>query len=265
MGDAASDQDAAAENDQSAAASARPVHWSYTEDEGPAGWGDLSPAYSDCAEGMHQSPINIVTAEVAGEVSWSAAYGNTSLQIAHTEHVDDILDNGHTIQVTVDEGSSLEVQGQTYSLAQFHFHAPSEHTVNGASLPMEMHLVHAADDGALAVVGILFEEVAEPNENMSKILANLPAAKGETNDVEGSGLALEEQLPTELAAYHYSGSLTTPPCSEEVQWLVLQDPVGVSAEQIETMSARIAPNNRPTQPLNDRTVMAASIANPDDM
>ena len=129
-------------------ASVRPVHWGYEGDEAPEKWGALSPAYALCAQGMHQSPINIETSAVAKGVKWKFDYKNTTLDIAFNEHVEEILDNGHTIQVTVEEGSTFTFEGKAYSLKQFHFHAPSEHTVDGMHAPVEMHLVHQSEDGS---------------------------------------------------------------------------------------------------------------------
>ncbi len=169
--------------------------------------------------------------------------------------MEDIIDNGHTIQITVDEGSTFTFGDKTYSLKQFHFHTPSEHTIDGEHAPMEMHMVHQSEDGSLAVVGVLFKEGAVPNENFAKIVANLPNAKGESKHITDINLELKVHLPNDNYAYHYVGSLTTPPCSEGVQWLVLRDPVSLTTEQIAAFSSRIGPNNRPTQPVNDRTVM----------
>jgi carbonic anhydrase len=237
-----------------AAASARPVHWGYQGDSGPASWASLTPVYALCGEGKGQSPINIVKSDAKGGAAWKFDYKTTSLRIAHNEHMDDIIDNGHTIQVTVDEGSTFTFGGKSFDLKQFHFHTPSEHTVDGQHAPMEMHMVHQNADGSLAVVGVLFKEGKTPNENFSKIIANLPNAKGENKHITDVNLELKVHLPAHNYAYHYLGSLTTPPCSEGVQWLVLRDPVELTAEQIAEFSKRIGPNNRPTQPVNDRTV-----------
>lgn len=235
-------------------ASARPVHWSYGGDSGPATWGTLSPVYATCKDGRHQSPVDIVKTEVKASTEWSLAYSSTSLHIAHTEHMEDIVDNGHTIQVTVDSGSTLSYGGKTFALKQFHFHTPSEHTINGQHQPMEMHLVHQSEDGNLAVVGVLFKEGKTPDANFAKIIANLPATKGETKHLAAERIELDLHLPADNSAYHYTGSLTTPPCSENVQWIVLRDMVSLTKDQINAFASRIGPNNRPVQPLNDRVV-----------
>lgn len=237
-----------------ATSSARPVHWGYAGEDGPTGWASLSPAYALCGEGKGQSPINIVKTDAKGGVNWKLDYKTTSLRIAHNEHMDDIIDNGHTIQVTVDEGSTFSFGDKTYNLKQFHFHTPSEHTVDGKNMPMEMHMVHQSADGSLAVVSVLFNEGKIANENFTKIIANLPNARGESKHITDANLELKVHLPKDNYAYHYIGSLTTPPCSENVQWLVLRDMVSLTADQINAFSSRIGPNNRPTQPLNERMV-----------
>ena len=159
--------------------SARPTHWGYVGDVGPATWGTLDPVYALCGNGMGQSPIDVNSAAAAGDMTWEFNYGSSSLFMSHNEHVEDLLDNGHTIQLSVEEGSTLNLGGNTYHLKQFHFHTPSEHTVDGKHMPMEMHMVHASDDGKLAVVSILVEE-GKTNENFAKIIEHLPAAPGDT-------------------------------------------------------------------------------------
>lgn len=237
-----------------ASTSARPAHWGYEGEDGPAQWASLTPVYALCGEGKNQSPINIVKTDAKGGATWKLDYKTTSLRIAHTEHMDNIIDNGHTIQVTVDEGSTFTFGDKIFSLKQFHFHTPSEHTLDGQHAPMEMHMVHQSKDGSLAVVGVLIQEAKAPNENFAKIIANLPSAKGETKHITDVTLELKVHLPKDNYAYHYMGSLTTPPCSEGVQWLVLRDPVLLTKDQIEAFSSRIGPNNRPTQAVNDRVV-----------
>ncbi len=239
---------------QAAPASARPAHWGYDGNDGPSNWASLSPVYALCGEGSSQSPINVSKAGVSEGANWAFNYNATSLKIAHNEHMDDILDNGHTIQVTVDEGSTFVFGDITYHLKQFHFHTPSEHTIDGENLPMEMHMVHQSDDKKLAVVSVLFNEGNTENTNIAKIVANLPTQKGETNHITDVNLDLEAHLPESNQAYHYSGSLTTPPCSEDVQWLILKNMVSVTSDQVDAFSSLIGPNNRPVQSLNTRSV-----------
>ncbi|HSF45799.1 MAG TPA: carbonic anhydrase family protein, partial [Chitinophagaceae bacterium] len=229
-------------------------HWGYEGEDGPDKWFELSAAYKLCREGKHQSPVNIEKGTVTAGARWNIDYKSSSIRIAHNEHMNEIIDNGHTIQVTVDEGSTFTFDGKTYALKQFHFHTPSEHTLNGKHMPMEMHMVHQSADSSLAVIGVLFKEVAKPNENFTKIISHLPGKKGESAHLKSDSINLNVHMPRDNYAYHYVGSLTTPPCSENVQWMVLRDQVGLSADQIEVFSSRIGPNFRPTQPLNDRSI-----------
>jgi len=233
--------------------SARPVHWSYAGEAGPSAWGTLSPVYALCSSGSGQSPININQTDVKKGIHWNINYKKTSLKIAHNEHMDNILDNGHTIQVNVDEGSTFLINHKTYHLKQFHFHTPSEHTINEKSFPMEVHFVHQSDSGDLAVIAVLVVE-GNDNPNFAKIISNLPSKKGETKHLTKVNLALQFQLPETLEAYHYQGSLTTPPCSEKVEWLVFKHYVSASKKQIKAFAEKIGTNNRPIQALNERTI-----------
>jgi carbonic anhydrase len=234
--------------------SARPTHWSYSENGGPAKWGDLDPVYAICAKGNHQSPIDLITTATSSDLGLKFDYKTSSVRIAHNEHMEEIIDNGHTIQVTVDEGSTITLGNAVYELKQFHFHTPSEHTVNGVHMPMEMHMVHQSTDGKLAVVSILFEEGEKPNANFEVLIANLPNKKGESLNPKDQVLHLQPHVEKITNVYHYVGSLTTPPCSEDVQWIVVQQPVSLTKAEIEAFSSRIGPNNRPVQPLNDRSI-----------
>lgn len=238
--------------------SARPVHWSYTSEEGPNRWGELSPVYALCKDGKNQSPINLSSELNGSGTVWEFNYASTSLRIAHNENMDDIVDNGHTIQVTVDEGSKFTFAGKVYHLKQFHFHCPSEHQVDGKAFPMEVHFVHQNDSGKFAVVSILVKEGKE-NDNFKKIIENFPAKKGENKHLHDIHLALQFHLPEKNEAYHYTGSLTTPPCSEQVEWLIFRQPVEASKAQLDAFYAKIANNNRPIQALNNRTIKSGGI------
>lgn len=235
--------------------SARPVHWAYSGESGPKYWGKLSPVYALCAQGKNQSPINIINSATEAGIHWDFDYKTTKLKITHNEHVDNIIDNGHTIQISVDEGSTFVLKSRTYHLKQLHFHTPSEHSVDGKNYPMEIHFVHMSDSGQFAVVGVFVEEGKE-NENLAKIVLNLPEKKGDTKDMKDDNLALQFHLPKTNDAYHYLGSLTTPPCSENVEWLVFKQPVQASKEQISAITNKIGPNNRPAQKLNKRKVQS---------
>lgn len=242
----------------SAATKARQAHWTYEGEHGPAKWGSLDPAYAACDKGKEQSPIDISKAGAGTANPWTINYRTTSLEIDHHEHVVDIVDNGHTIQVTVDQGSTLTTSRNTYQLKQFHFHTPSEHTVEGKSFPMEVHFVHQSADGNFAVVGALFAEGAA-NENLANLILNFPKAKGDTVRLPETKLDLRLQLPTDTAAYTYMGSFTTPPCTENVEWLVFRDPVLASREQLNAFAARLSPNNRPIQTLKGRSIESGTV------
>jgi carbonic anhydrase len=239
--------------------SARPAHWGYTGDVAPEKWGGLSPVYAACEKGQIQSPIDIPAVGTGAAKTLKFDYRATGLKIAHHEHVIDIVDNGHTIQITVDEGSTLTTARAAYALKQFHFHTPSEHTIGGKSFPMEVHFVHQSADGNFAVVSALFVE-GPTNDNLAKLIANFPAAKGDTNHLPEVKLDLTFQLPTQSPAYSYLGSFTTPPCTENVEWFVLQQPVTASAGQLQAFADRLNHNNRPLQPLHDREVGRAAVA-----
>ncbi len=233
--------------------SARPVHWGYTGEAGPETWGSLTPVYAACGNGRAQSPINLTPSKPGGTPNWTMEYNTTGLHIAHNQHVDDIVDNGHTIQVNVDSGNTITLNGKVFALKQFHFHTPSEHTLNGKHFPMETHFVHQAADGSFAVVGVFVEE-GKANANFAQIIKNLPDAPGETNRLADTRLDLTLHVPKNIHAFHYKGSLTTPPCSENVDWLVLRERISMSADQIKLFTDRLKNNNRPVQTLNDRAI-----------
>lgn len=251
-GETADDPDAAVEEARDEGPA---VHWGYEADNGPAQWGSMNPAWSLCAEGRRQSPIDLSNAtEIELPVTEIHMPSDQEVAVLNQAGVLDALDNGHTIQINAKTGEAMTVGDETYALVQFHFHAPSEHTVDGEHFPMEMHFVHQAQDGALAVVGVLIEEGAE-NPGVASFWGHL------ANEV---GTETAVQIPAEFAqhifpagargAYHYDGSLTTPPCSEGVSWFVQETPTQFSAEQIAAFTAIYDHNNRPAQPLNERTL-----------
>lgn len=232
-------------------------HWGYGSEDGPAQWGALSPDWSLCASGQLQSPVELGGAMPAGAVTLSFGYKPASLRIAHHEHAVDVLDNGHTIQVSYDEGSTLEIDGSSFELVQYHFHAPSEHTVRGRHFPMEMHLVHRSSRGNLAVVGVLTESGAH-NDAFDPVWKNLPAEPGERAHLEHVQVDVDDLLPRDRRTYRYPGSLTTPPCTEGVRWLVFAEPIQLSGAQIDAFRAIVRDNNRPIQPLKGRDVLIES-------
>ncbi len=224
---------------------AHKAHWGYSGAEGPAQWGSLSPEYQTCGTGMNQSPIDLA-APVEADLA--------PLTLSYAKGGSEVVNNGHTVQVNYQPGSTLTVDGHRFTLKQFHFHAPSENHIGGKSFPMEAHLVHADDAGHLAVVAVMFEEAAA-NPTLEKVWAKMPAKAGQKNAL-ANAVSVEGILPANRDYYRFNGSLTTPPCSEGVLWLVMKTPVTASAEQIEHFRHTMHhPNNRPVQPLNARAVM----------
>ena len=145
-----------------------------------------------------------------------------------------------------------------FTLVQYHFHAPSEHTVGGKHYPMEMHLVFGSNGGALAVIGVLIEEGAH-NAAFDPVWSHLPKAKGVESHLEHVKVGIDDLLPKVHTSYRYDGSLTTPPCSEGVKWFVMTTPVALSPEQIAAFTALVKENNRPAQPLNGRAIVTDRI------
>ncbi len=236
----------ALENKDHAAGAA---HFSYdaAAAHGPAHWGELEGA-DLCNTGRNQSPVDISGVTRAWQPAFKILYGATPLVIAN---------KGHTVQVDYAGGSSLNLDGKAFYLAQFHFHAPSEHQIQGRGTALEAHLVHKSDTGELAVLGVLIRRGRE-NAFLKKFWDRMPGKDcGDNCTVRDSALQINvrELLPARLDFYRYSGSLTTPPCSEGVRWLVLKDTVEASAEQIERFHQTIGPSARPVQPLHARNVL----------
>ncbi len=233
-------------NLQGAIASENEIHWGYTGDEGPGNWGSLSPDYAQCQSGNHQSPINLNGA-IAADLS--------EFQIDYAEVPLKILNNGHTIQVNAESGNTLTLDGTVFELLQFHFHHPSEHTVNGQSYPMEIHFVHRNEEtGELAVLGVLVEE-GEENMALKSVWDYLPSRMRPEMEISDTAIDLEAILPESRSTYRYFGSLTTPPCSEVVRWVVFQEAIELSSSQIEAFSQIFPLNARPVQPLNQRFLL----------
>jgi carbonic anhydrase len=167
------------------------------------------------------------------------------------------VDNGHTIQVTNDVPMALDMGGVHYELVQFHFHAPSEHTIDGEHAPLEVHLVHKSAEGRLAVIGVLIEE-GDYDVLWDPIIGSLPEGPGDDRHLEGLELDPEEFQPLPERYYRYRGSLTTPPCSEGVEWIVMADKRQISPAQMASIVSHLHDNNRPVQPLGARTINLVS-------
>ena len=191
------------------------VHWSYEGDTGPGMWGSLDPSFAACDDGARQSPVDIAGAMAGGE---------SELEIRWQAGDAEVIDNGHTIRVNVAEGSAVSLEGRDFALLQFHFHLPSEHTVEGSAAPMEVHFVHAAAEGDLAVIGVLME-AGEADPTVQSLWEAIPSA-GES---PGTLAAFDPRtlLPEGGSHYRYPGSLTTPACLEIVSWVVMTESIAV--------------------------------------
>ena len=221
-------------------------HWGYSGESGPKYWADLAADYKLCREGKNQSPVNLqnpMKAELGG------------LKLSYQSSATEILNNGHTIQVNIAEGSQLLVDGKSFKLKQFHFHTPSENLILGQSFPMEVHFVHADVAGNLAVVAVMFNEGAE-HEVIKQLWSKMPGKPGTKQALSGIGNAYAKLFPENGAYYRYNGSLTTPPCTEGVRWFVVNQPVAISKAQVEQfLKVMRQSNNRPVQPLNARVIL----------
>ena len=218
-----------------------PAHWTYEGEEGPAHWGEIDPTYATCGTGASQSPIDISAPSEKDLANIVFHYQPSEVNI---------LNNGHTVQVNYDEGSYIELDGIRYNVAQFHYHAPSEHAIDGKLFAAEIHIVHKDAKGQLAVVGIMLEEGAE-NAAFAPFISNLPTEKTDVKDA-GVKINAADFLPAVQTTFRYSGSLTTPPCTEGVHWLVMTTPVELSTAQLSALDALFDDNNRPLQNLNGR-------------
>jgi len=223
-------------------------HWSYDcKESGPAQWGDLHPAYHLAKMGKKQSPIDIAPAQASKEKLPEIDFNYKPCPLS-------IVNNGHTIQVNYEAGSFMTVGDESYDLLQFHFHSPSEHTYNGNSLAMEVHLVHKNKKDELAVVGVFLMEGKE-NQIIKELWNHAARKKGGAIKYDKVIIDANDFLPNGNKDYFaYSGSLTTPPCTEGVKWHVMKVAKQVSKTQVKSFLKTIGPNARPVQPLNTRVV-----------
>ena len=224
----------------------RAPHWSYEGQEGPTAWSRLSPEYAACGIGKMQSPIDIPSGAARDSRldSIEFDYETTPLRI---------IDNGHTVQVNFGPGSEIRIGALRYGLKQLHFHMPSEERIDGRRYPMVVHLVHKNKEGRIAVVAVMLEEGRE-NRFFDNVLRFTPFDKGVEKTVLYRPVNALNILPVQRSYYTFVGSLTTPPCSEGVNWYALQHPVQVSRAQLDAFSRLYHDNARPTQPLNGRLV-----------
>jgi carbonic anhydrase len=232
-----------------AVAAAQELHsvhtWDYSKLHGPSHWGELEPEFAQCINGHHQSPIDIRNPQSADLPPIQFDYKPSPL---------DIIDNGHTIMINYAPGSFISVDGRRYELKQFHFHRPSEEKINGKGYEMTVHLVHADQQGKLTVVTVLLQK-GEDNPLVHELWNDLPKEKDKEEHLNNIQIDVSRLLPSDRGYYTFDGSLTTPPCSEDVTWFVLKHPATVTAAEIERFSKLYRDNARPTQPLYDRLVL----------
>ena len=228
----------------SAGLTAEGPHWTYSGKAGPEQWGTLGSANKVCSAGGQQSPIDIVET-VKTDLS--------KLDIGWAKSGATIVNNGHTIQLNFAEGSTLRVGNEAYTLLQVHFHRPSEHKIAGKNFPMEAHFVHRNAAGDLAVIGVLMSG-GGTNASFSKIVGTMPKKEGPAVKADAA-IDPNGLLPSGRGYYRYSGSLTTPPCSETVNWLLLTDPIQVADADIAAFGGLYAMNARPAQKSNRRFVL----------
>lgn len=212
------------------------AHWGYEGESGPLNWGKMNSANSKCDLGERQSPIDIRDG-IKVELD-SINFDYKPVQFT-------VVDNGHTIQVNLSSGNYINVSGKSYELLQFHFHRPSEERINGKGFDMVAHLVHKDREGKLAVVAVLLE-AGQSQEIIQLVWNNLPLEKNDPVKAL-SNIDLSKLLPAKRDYYTYMGSLTTPPCSEGVLWLVLKQPMEISADQLAIFSRLYPMNARPIQ------------------
>jgi carbonic anhydrase len=239
--------------DSASSAEHHDVHWGYAGEEGPDHWADLSEDYAACRDGTEQSPIDLSDAVAFEDSGIQQRLGEIVLTDEQRAKVADIVDNGHTIQVTTDLPMSLELGATIYELVQFHFHAPSEHTIDGVHAPLEAHFVHKSAAGELAVLGILIGE-GEHNEVMAPIIAALPSSPDDPRHLGNLDLPMNNLRQMPRAYYRYNGSLTTPPCSEGVQWIVAAGLYEISDQQMAEIVPHLHDNFRPVQALGSRKI-----------
>lgn len=224
------------------------AHWSYKGAEGPAAWGELAAEYATCSTGSAQSPIDLGVAEITVLPDLLINYRSGEVSVT---------DNGHTVQATAAsssaDSSSISLDGTEFTLLQMHFHAPSEHTINGVFAPAEVHFVHRSETGELAVIGVMLTEGTTDHAAWSAYTETLSVGEEQTITTT---LEWPAMLPGDALTIRYAGSLTTPPCTEGVRWLVMDTPVEVSAAQLAAFVEAHEGNHRPVQELNDREVLA---------
>ncbi len=217
--------------------------WGYQGLNGPENWAELSPSYALCGEGKAQSPINLV---------WSRPLGQPDIQFNYQPGPAQVTDTGNTIMVNASPGSFAIIRGEQYELKSILFHSSSEHTLSGNSLPIEVQMAHQNSSGQVAMIAFFAIE-GPRNPLIDSIWSNIPQSKN-IEQVTNKKLNFSELLPKKYTHYHYTGSLSTPPCIEGISWNILNTPITMSRDQILSFRQIYPHNNRPTQKLNNRKV-----------
>lgn len=225
----------------SEAAPASEAHWGYEGDGSPEHWGELSAEFETCGAGKEQSPINLRDA---------TREDLADMEFAYDASAGEVLNNGHTLQYTPSTTQKVTLDGEDLELAQLHMHTPAEHEVDGKQLPGEIHFVHKNAAGDITVLGILLEEGA-PNELVQYLLDNAPDTV-DSSHISQEEVNISDALPASHEYITYAGSLTTPPCTENVRWIVMTQPVTASTEQLQAFESTIGKNARPVQDMNGR-------------
>lgn len=229
---------------QAQSASPQSIPWSYQGANGPEHWGDIESGYATCKTGTHQSPIDIKNAQKAELAPIHFDYKLSPLKI---------VNNGYTVQINYESGSSITVNGAVYELVQFHFHHPSETEIDGQRFDLELHLVHKSAEGRLAVVSVLMKSGSE-NAALRDLWTYLPREIGKETEKKKVQINAEDFLPSNRNYDKFSGSITIPPCTENADWYVMKTPVDISPLEINAFR-KLYPNNaRPVQSANGRTI-----------
>lgn len=219
-------------------------HWSYDE---VSKWGDIANEFHACKYGKYQSPINIESQNII------PAKSKNNLHFSYLNNTaQNVVNNGHSIQVNFKSGSSFTLQNTKFELVQVHFHTPSEYTIDNKHYPMVAHLVHKSSDGQMLVVAVMFQE-GKQNPTIQQIWDKMPQKSGETNNIEVVDIA--NLVKSNAHNYRLDGSLTTPPCTEGVIWIIPKEPMSASKDQIEQFTNIIGKNNRPVQQANGRVII----------
>ncbi len=221
------------------------LNWQYKGSSGPEFWGDLSPEFVSCKVGRNQSPIDISKTTITTP---------KPLKTFQRFPATDISNNGYTVLANFKPGNFMVVDSIMYQMTQVRFHTPSENTIMGKSFPLEAQFEHVDPDGNIAILAVMFEEGPE-NKAVAKLWKQIPKTKGKTKALQANLLA-GELIPRKKEYYRFSGSLTSPPCSEGVIWVVMKSSMTASVSQIEAFKKVMRhDNNRPVQPLNGRIVV----------